>query len=302
MSQALRTEQAIAVIKIGGSILTSPRAYRRAATFVRNHHLASLHEQLVIVVSAQAGETDRLEYEASRIHPQPDRAALDLLWCTGELRSAARLVMHLHSLGVSAAALNIHETGLAVSEYGSEGGEVCVRPQRLLAALARHSVVVVPGFLATNSAGAVVSLGRGGSDLTAVIIAKGLDARRCLLIKDVPGYFSSDPHRDPAARHLPFLTFESALRLADNGCDLVQRQAIDTAARCRLPLIVRSLNESATVSCIAASEADSSLFASAASSLQPAQKRKARACGKRPKFLRLCESPAELIATGLVAR
>ncbi|HYL46247.1 MAG TPA: hypothetical protein VEU52_04420 [Candidatus Limnocylindrales bacterium] len=302
MSQALQTEHAIAVIKIGGSILTSPRAYRRAAAFVRNHRLTSLHEQLVIVVSAQAGETDRLECEASKIHSQPDRAALDLLWSTGELRSAARLVLHLHSLGVSAAALNIHETGLAVSENGSEGGEVCVQPQRLLAALARHGVVVVPGFLATNSAGAVVSLGRGGSDLTAVIIARGLDARRCVLVKDVPGYFSADPHRDPDAWHLPFLTFESALRLADDGCDLVQRQAIEAAARCRLPLMVRSLDESATVSCIATSVADSSLLASAASPLQPAQKRKARASGKRREFSRISESAAELMGTGSVAR
>jgi aspartate kinase len=302
MSEALQAGQAIAVIKIGGSILTSPRAYRRAAGFVRNHRLASPHEQLVIVVSAQEGATDRLEREAAKIRPRPERAALDLLWSTGELRSVALLVLHLHSFGISAAALNIHEAGLAVSKNGFGDTEVRLEPQRLLAALARDDVAVVPGFLATDSADAIVSLGRGGSDLTAVLIARGLEGRRCVLVKDVPGYFSADPHRDPDARHLPFLSFESALSLADNGCDLVQRRAIEEAARCRLPLIVRSLKESATVSCIAACEADFELFASPDSQLQPAQKRKPRASGKRREFSRISRSAAELIGTGSATR
>jgi len=302
MSQDLQAGQAIAVIKIGGSILTSPRAYRRAAGFIRHHRLAFPHEQLVIVVSAQEGATDRLEREAVRIRPRPERAALDLLWSTGELRSVALLVLHLHSLGISAAALNIHETGLAVSENGPIENGVRLDPQRLVAALRRDGVAVVPGFLATDSAGAILSLGRGGSDLTAVIIATGLEARRCVLMKDVPGYFSADPHRDPDARHLPFLTFESALSLADNGCDLVQRQAIEAAARYRLPLIVRSLQESATISCIAACEADSALFGSPASKQHSARKGKTRTSGKRREFSRISGSAAELIGTGSVAQ
>jgi aspartate kinase len=302
MSQDLQAGQAIAVIKIGGSILTSPRAYRRAAGFIRNHRLASPHEQLVIVVSAQEGATDRLEREAARIRPRPERAALDLLWSTGELRSVALLVLHLHSLGISAAALNIHETGLAVPKSVPGENGIRLEPRRLLGALARDGVAVVPGFLATDSTGAIVSLGRGGSDLTAVIIARGLDAQRCVLVKDVPGYFSSDPHRDPSAYHLPFLTFESALSLADNGCDLVQRQAIEAAARCRLPLIVRSLRETATVSCIAACEADSVLFTSPASKQQSARQWKTRASGKRREFSRISGSAAELMGTGSVAQ
>ena len=90
MTQTFQTTQAISVIKIGGSILTSARAYRRAAAFVRNRRLASPHEWLVVVVSAKEGATDRLEREAARIMPRPERAALDLLWSTGELRSVAR--------------------------------------------------------------------------------------------------------------------------------------------------------------------------------------------------------------------
>jgi aspartate kinase len=243
-------KQRIAVIKVGGSILTSPRAYRRAAIFIRNRHRASPGERLVVVVSAQEGATDALERAARRIANQPNPTALDLLWSTGELRSVALVALHLQKLGILAAALNIHEAGLQLPDGGLEAHRLVLNPKRLLQTLNRCPVAIVPGFLAIDGTGAVVSLGRGGSDLTAVLLAAGLGASRCELIKDVPGYFSSDPHRDPVARHLPHLTFEQALALAGEGCDLVQREAIEAAARSNLSLIVRSLDESAPLTSI----------------------------------------------------
>jgi aspartate kinase len=237
MSATSSTERPIAVIKLGGSILVSPKAYRRAALFVRNTLTAAPSERLVVVVSAQEGTTDTLERSARAIVQLPTRAALDLLWSTGEIRSVALLAMHLQALGVAAAPLNIHEAGLIHLHAG-----------RLCGVLAKYSVVVVPGFLATDSTRAIVSLGRGGSDLTAVLLAEGLQACRCELIKDVPGYFTSDPHRDPAARHLPQLSFAQALKLAAEGCDLVQRTAIETASRSGLPLVIRSVRNKAQVS------------------------------------------------------
>ncbi|HYL68176.1 MAG TPA: hypothetical protein VEX69_03340 [Candidatus Limnocylindria bacterium] len=256
MSGNLPDEQPVAVIKIGGSILTSARAYRSAAVFVRNRHHAATEEKLVVVVSAQEGATDRFERAARKIVREPNARALDLMWATGELRSVALLALHLQALGVPAAALNIHEAGLRVSEesVGPTRGsaQVNLHAHWIRSAFAQHAVAVVPGFFATDAANAIVSLGRGGSDLTAVLLAEGLEASRCELLKDVPGYFSSDPHRDPAARHLPRLTFDEALALADQGCDLVQRKAIEAAARCGIPLIVRSFDESAPLSHITA--------------------------------------------------
>jgi aspartate kinase len=262
MSRNLPAERPVAVIKIGGSILTGAKAYRRAALFVRNRHRAAPWENLVVVVSAQGGATDRLEQAAKKIAREPNERALDLLWATGELRSVALLGLRLQALGVSAAALNVHEAGLQVSgkSDGSarERERVSLHARWIRGALTAHPVAVVPGFFATDAAGAIVSLGRGGSDLTAVLLAEGLEACRCELLKDVTGYFSSDPHRDPAARHLPSLTFDEALALADNGCDLVQRNAIEAAARCGLPLVVRSLEESAPLSRITATHAEAS--------------------------------------------
>ena len=253
----------IAVIKLGGSILVNPKAYKRAAIFVRNRHRAAPDERLVIVVSAQEGATNRLERAARKIVREPSAATLDLLWSTGEIRSAAILALELQALGVHAVALNIHQTGLKLSACASEGalfpGAVQSTAERVYEALAKCRVAIVPGFFATDPEDTIASLGRGGSDLTAVLLAKGLQACRCELIKDVPGYFSSDPHQNSNAQPIPQLTFEQALEFADGGCDLVQRKAIEAAAGCGLPLVIRSLIETGRLSRIVSADEDKTL-------------------------------------------
>ena len=228
------------VVKLGGSVLTGQAAFARAARFLCGWLEDEQDERYVAVVSAQEGWTDALERQARSLTRNPSPRALDLLWSTGEIRSVALLALHLEALGVRAVGLNIAETGLQVN--GVPGNRAAFDARRLIAALAKNEVVVVPGFLGTNADGTIVTLGRGGSDLTAVLLAAGLGAARCELVKDVPGYFSADPHRDAAARHLPALTFAEALELADHGCDLVQRQAIQAAAEAGIPLVVRGLD------------------------------------------------------------
>jgi aspartate kinase len=248
----------IVVIKLGGSILVNPKAYERAAIFVRNRQRADPDERLVVVVSAQEGATNKLERAARKIVREPQAATLDLLWSTGEIRSAALLALELQALGVRAVPLNVHQAGLRLSESRSEDAHfsaaVQFTPERLYGALAKCRVAIVPGFFATDAEDTIASLGRGGSDLTAVLLAKGLQACRCELVKDVPGYFSSDPHQNPDARPIPQLTFEQALEFADGGCDLVQRRAIEAAASCGLPLVIRSLVETEPLSRIVSRE------------------------------------------------
>lgn len=223
------------VIKIGGSVLTGPKAYPRAARWLarrwRGH--AGLLSPLLVVVSAENGVTDRLLEEARSISPEPDARALDLLWATGEQRSAALLALHLQAIGIPSCALNAHETGLHRS-----GGELAVRTRHLRRALETHAIVVAPGFLAATPSRAIVSLGRGGSDLSAVALAAALGAARCELIKDVPGYFTSDPARDGSARHLPQLDIDDAIAMAEAGCELVQTCALRTARRHGVELLI----------------------------------------------------------------
>jgi aspartate kinase len=250
----------IVVIKLGGSILVRSKAYKRAAKFLSNRLRKHPDERLVVVVSAQEGTTDKLERAARKIVSKPQAAALDLLWSTGETRSVAILALELEGLGVRAVPLNIHQTGLRAVAGRNEHSDFVetaeCNPEKLFKVLGKCPVAIVPGFFATDSEDAIASLGRGGSDLAAVLLATGLQACRCELIKDVPGYFTTDPHRDTSARHLPRLSFKEALQFADSGCDLVQRKAIDAAQRSRLPLIVRSLNENEPVSRIVETEQD----------------------------------------------
>lgn len=227
------------VLKIGGSVLTGPAGYRQAAAFVAR--LAAGGKPVVVVVSAEKGHTDALLEEARRYATQPEQELLDLLWSTGEVRSVALLTLLLRATGTPAVGLNAHETGLV-----AHPDRVDLQADTLLASLTRFSVVVVPGFLATKGQ-RLVTLGRGGSDLSAVIIAARLGAPRCVLVKDVDGYFTSDPVADPAARLVSGIGYHDALRMADGGCPLVQREALTAGRDAGVEIVVRSLISEGTL-------------------------------------------------------
>jgi aspartate kinase len=228
------------VLKIGGSVLTGQPAYREAADFL-GRVATNGRGPIVTVVSAEKGHTDALLAEARRFAGEPDQAPLDLLWSTGELRSVALLTMSLRAAGVPAAGFNAHEAGLV-----AHADRIDLDPIALAAALTKYSVVVVPGFLATRNQ-QVVTLGRGGSDLSAVLIATRLGAARCVLVKDVDGYFTADPAVDPGARLVPRVTYEAALRMADAGCPLVQRDALTAGRDGGIEIVVRSFRSEGTV-------------------------------------------------------
>jgi len=233
----------LSVLKIGGSVLRDEASYAATAAFLGCRLAERTGENLVVIVSAEYGATDKLLAEAQAIAGEPDSDALDLLWSTGELRSVARLTLHLQRIGVSAIPFNVHQTGLVAC--GLTG--TTVRPLRLLAALGTSRIVIVPGFLGVSAGGTITSLGRGGSDLTAVLLATAVRADACELIKDVPGYFTADPHRDTKARQIHDLPIDEALRMADGGCDLVQRAALAAASQAGLHLVIRSMDAAAPV-------------------------------------------------------
>ena len=241
VSEFNRSTGKIVVLKVGGSVLTGVRAFRRTAIFLKHRRGFSPNEKLAVVVSAQKLATDTLERRARGILRNPSVRALDLLWSTAELRSVALLTLHLEALKVSSVGLNVQETGLRFS--ADHDGRPALMGHYLESVLSKHDVVVVPGFLATRPDGAIASVGRGGSDLSAVLLAIGLQASRCELVKDVPGYFEEDPRENARARHIPSLTFDDALRMAHSGCELVQTRALLTAAEVNLPLVIRSMDE-----------------------------------------------------------
>ena len=247
------------VVKIGGSVLTGASAYRRVARALADRVCEVPDERILAIVSAEDGVTDALLAAAREIASEPDPETLDLLWSTGELRSVALLVFSLQALGIQAAAANVHQTGLVHApevqgdtprlpdSAGWTWRSSRLRPLRLRSLLAVADVVVAPGFLARSAGDRVRSLGRGGSDLTAVLLASGLGASSCELLKDVPGYFDADPHITPDAKPLGALCYDTAIAMAHQGCGLVQLQALEAARDLGVRLVVRGSQGGGTV-------------------------------------------------------
>lgn len=229
----------VAVVKIGGSVLSGRGAFSRTARLIADRLERRPGERIVAVASAEYGLTDELLTQAHGAVDEPDSAVLDLLWSTGELRSVALLTFSLHALGVRSAAASIHQAGLTAVR-DADTIRVSLQPLRLRALLADHDVVVVPGFFARTGGDRIVSLGRGGSDLAAVLVAAGLGLERCELLKDVDGYFTADPRHHAGVRPLASLTYAQALDMAAAGCELVQAAALEAARTHRLELIVRA--------------------------------------------------------------
>jgi aspartate kinase len=233
----------VVVVKLGGSVLPGVPSYSRAADFLKCEVRRRAGGRILAVVSAEFGHTEVLAHEARALHREPDLRMLDLLWSTGEIRSVALLTLALQQAEVRATGLNAHQAGLRAM---GGGGSIEFHLLQIRAALAMHDVVVVPGFLATRCQ-ALVTLGRGGSDLSAVLLARALAATECVLIKDVDGYFTADPATDATATRIDTLTYAEAINKADEGCSLVQEQALTEGQRAGFPLVVRSMSGTGTL-------------------------------------------------------
>jgi aspartate kinase len=227
----------IVVVKFGGSLLRGLRDYRACAAHLARRLAAHPDDRVVAVVSARYGVTQRLARLAQAMDAEPDATARDLLWSTGETYSAAVLTLALQGAGVDATCLGPHETGL----YLENGDALHCVPERVSDRFAIHSVVVVPGFVAPDCDGRLRSLGRGGSDLTAVTLADALAADRCEIVKDVAGYFTQDPHTSARATPIRELSYDEAMRKARSGCGVVQAAALARAAKRGVVLHVRDL-------------------------------------------------------------
>jgi aspartate kinase len=237
------------VQKYGSSVLAGDAAFRLAAQAIARTVRAG--RSIVAVVSAVRGATDALLDRARGVGETPLSAPHDLLLATGELQSVALLAIALESEGVPALARNPWQIGLRTD--GERGGARLrrVNPLPIRAALADAPVVVVPGFVARTDDDTLTTLGRGGSDLTAIALADALDAEACEFWKDVPGLFSADPGVVRGAVHRPRVSVAEALELARFGCRLLQDRALERAATARCPVAIRALDDERSTDVVA---------------------------------------------------
>lgn len=228
----------ILVRKYGGSSLATVERLKEVARDLRRAR--DRGHRLVVVVSAMGDTTDDLLQLARQASLEPPRRELDMLLSVGERITASLLAMALAGEGCPAISLTGSQCGIITDTSHSDARILEVRGDRVREALGRGQAVVVAGFQGVSLAKEITTLGRGGSDTTAVALAAALGAVRCEILKDVDGVMTADPSRVPDARLIERLTWDEMEKIAASGCGVVHLRAVEYAARHGVEIVVRS--------------------------------------------------------------
>src|SRR3954463_1890822 len=215
------------VMKFGGTSVADAERLKRAA-----RRIVAKREQgtrVVAVLSARGKETDALIAAANEISPHPDPREMDMLLSTGERQSCALCAMAINDRGHRAISLTGSQAGIVTDTSHTKARILEVRADRIRDALDNDHIVLVAGFQGVSTARDVTTLGRGGSDTTAVALAAAIGADECEIYTDVPGVFSADPRIVPDARKLPMVSFEEMLEMAASGAGVLQLRSVEYA-------------------------------------------------------------------------
>ena len=236
---------ALIVQKYGGSSVADAASVKRVAKRIAEAKRAG--NDVVVVVSAMGDTTDELLDLAAQITPLPPQRELDILLTAGERISMSLLAMAINNLGVKAKSFTGQQAGVITDAVYGKARIVDVVPARIRETLTRGEVAIVAGFQGVNTdTNDVTTLGRGGSDTTAVAIAAGLKADVCEIYSDVDGVFTADPRIVPSARKIDHVTYEEMLELAASGAKILALRAVEYARRYQVPVHVRSSFSNAT--------------------------------------------------------
>ncbi|MCK6212504.1 aspartate kinase [Georgenia sp. EYE_87] len=229
---------ALVVQKFGGSSVADAASIQRVARRIVETKQAG--NDVVVVVSAMGDTTDDLLDLAGQITDDAPAREMDILLTAGERISMALLAMAIHELGVKARSYTGQQAGLRTDTRYGKASIVGVVPERIHKAVDAGQVAIVAGFQGVNEHNDVTTLGRGGSDTTAVALAAALKADVCEIYTDVDGLFTADPRIVPAARRVERITYEETLELAAHGAKILHLRAVEFARRYGVPLHVRS--------------------------------------------------------------
>ena len=228
------------VLKFGGSSLATVDRIRNVAVRVKNDYL-DRGFKVAVVVSAMGKTTDGLIDLAQRTSNVLNGRELDQLLVTGEQQSAALLAMAIEELGFRVKSFNGAQAGISATGYHMEGRIADVNPERVLSWLeGEGDVAVVTGFQGINEAGDFVTLGRGGSDLSAVALAVALESSFCHIYTDVDGVYTADPKIVSTARKLTNVSYEECIEMAALGAKVLQARSVEFASLYDMPIYVSS--------------------------------------------------------------
>ncbi|MFO1475992.1 MAG: aspartate kinase [Verrucomicrobiota bacterium] len=233
---------ALIVQKYGGTSVGNPERIKNVAARVAKYH--SKGDKIVVVVSAMSGVTDNLIKLAKEIMPLPSEREMDMLLATGEQTTIALTAMALHSIGIPAVSLTGAQAGIVTDKVHTKAKIQNITPKRAHELLDQGNVVIVAGFQGETAEGQITTLGRGGSDLTAIALAAALKADLCQIYTDVDGVYTADPRIVPTARKLEEISYDEMLELASLGAKVMQSRSVEFAKKFGVVFEVRSsLNE-----------------------------------------------------------
>lgn len=240
MSHDEQRERNTLVMKFGGAAVATPEHFSRIADIIISR--CQEYSRVAIVVSAMGNTTDQLISLAKQVNPDPPRREYDMLVTVGERISIALLAMALAAKQREAISLTGSQSGIITCGRHSEARIIDVRPHRILPILNSGKMAIVAGFQGVSRGGEITTLGRGGSDTTAVALGIALGATRVEFFKDVPGIFTEDPKKNSAACMFSYMSHQEALNIALKGAKVLHPRCIELAQRNNLMLKVRSFN------------------------------------------------------------
>jgi len=227
----------ITVLKFGGTSVKNIQRLRHVASIVEER---SKKHKVIVVVSAMGDTTDRLVQLAGQCCSTPAAQELDVLLATGEQVTIALLTILLQEAGLKARSFTGGQAGIVTNDEHTNADILKIDHQAIKAALASFDVLVVAGFQGATANGAITTLGRGGSDTTAVAIAAAVNASSCEIFTDVDGIYDQDPNNCTDAKKFDQISFEHCLQLANDGAQVIHPRAVLAAQSAELPVRVRS--------------------------------------------------------------
>src|SRR5258706_2186304 len=222
----------------GGTSVGSPERIKNVAARVAKYH--GQGDKIVVVVSAMSGVTDNLIKLAKEIMPLPDEREMDVLLATGEQTTIALTAIALHAIGIPAVSLTGAQAGIVTDGVHTKAKIQNVTPKRTHDLMNQGNVVIVAGFQGQSAEGQITTLGRGGSDLTAIALAAALKADLCQSYTDVDGVYTADPRIVPGARKLNEISYDEMLELASLGAKVMQSRSVEFAKKFGVIFEVRS--------------------------------------------------------------
>ena len=228
----------IMVLKFGGSSVADNEKLKQVANKIID--LYNKNHKIVVVLSAQGKTTDKLIKEAKELSDNIEDRELDVLLSTGEQMSAAKLSILLNDIGYKAISLTGWQAGIYTSNTNKNAVIENIDTSRILEELEEDKIVIITGFQGINENMDITTIGRGGSDTSAVAIAAALNAKDCYIFSDVDGVYTADPNKLPEAKKLNSLSYEEMLEISNEGAKVLHNRCIEIGEKFKIPIITKS--------------------------------------------------------------